>query len=115
MLDKGADANARVKMKVWYSGYSFDLSGIDEIGASVFWRAAYARETDPARQKELAMAVQDRIMDQGTYIVIGAKVAALDRGIAGLGVGLAVGAVVIAPFGAPQSGPAWSQPSLSFR
>jgi inner membrane transporter RhtA len=46
------------------------------------------------------------------YIVIGAKVAALDRGIAGLGVGLLVGAVVIAPFGAPQSGPAWSQPSL---
>ena len=44
--------------------------------------------------------------------VDGAKVAALDRGIAGLGVGLAVGAVVIAPFGAPQSGPAWSQPSL---
>jgi len=34
-------------------------------------RAAYARETDPAKQKELAMAVQDRIMDQGTYIVIG--------------------------------------------
>ena len=34
-------------------------------------RSAYAREADPARQKELAMAVQDRIMDQGTYIVIG--------------------------------------------
>ena len=48
----------------------------------------------------------------GTYIVIGAKVAALDRGIAGLGVGLVVGAVVIAPFGIPGSGPAWSEPSL---
>ena len=48
----------------------------------------------------------------GTYIVIGAKVAALDRGIAGRGVGLVVGAVVIAPFGIPGSGPAWSEPSL---
>ena len=35
LLDKGADPNARLKMKVWYSGYSFDLSGVDEIGASV--------------------------------------------------------------------------------
>lgn len=43
-----------------------------------------------------------------TYIVVGARVARLDRGVAGLGVGLAIGAVVIAPFGAPQSGPAWS-------
>ena len=34
-------------------------------------RAAFAREIDPAKQKELAMAVQDRIMDQATYIVIG--------------------------------------------
>lgn len=51
LLDKGADVNARVKMKVWYSGYSFDLSGIDEIGASVFWRAAYA--SDVAAMKML--------------------------------------------------------------
>ena len=34
LLDKGADPNARLKMKVWYSGYSFDLSGVDEIGAT---------------------------------------------------------------------------------
>jgi ankyrin repeat protein len=44
LIDKGADVNARVRMKVWYSGYSFDLSGVDEIGASVFWRAAYASD-----------------------------------------------------------------------
>jgi uncharacterized protein len=44
LLAKGADANARLKKKVWYSGYSFDLSGVDEIGASVFWRAAYASD-----------------------------------------------------------------------
>ena len=46
------------------------------------------------------------------YIVIGSRVAQLDRGLAGLGVGLVIGAVVIAPFGAPQSGPAWSSPML---
>jgi ankyrin repeat protein len=52
LIDKGADVNARTKMKVWYSGYSFDLSGVDEIGASVFWRAAYA--SDIAAMKLLA-------------------------------------------------------------
>jgi inner membrane transporter RhtA len=41
------------------------------------------------------------------YIVVGSRVARLDRGVAGLGVGLAIGAVAIAPFGAPGSGPAW--------
>ena len=46
------------------------------------------------------------------YIVIGSRVARLDRGLAGLGVGLVIGAVAIAPFGAPQSGPAWSSPTL---
>ncbi len=34
LLDKGADPNARLKCKVWYSGYNFDLSGVDEIGAT---------------------------------------------------------------------------------
>ncbi len=34
-------------------------------------RAAFARETDPAKQKELAVAVSDRVMDQAMYIVLG--------------------------------------------
>jgi ankyrin repeat protein len=42
LLDAGADVNARLKKKVWYSGYNFDLSGVDEVGATPFWRAAYA-------------------------------------------------------------------------
>src|SRR5258708_20225569 len=46
LLDKGADPNARLRKKVWYSGYSFDLSGVDEIGATPFWRAAYASDVD---------------------------------------------------------------------
>jgi ankyrin repeat protein len=46
LLDKSADVNARLRKKVWYSGYSFDLSGVDEIGATPFWRAAYASDVD---------------------------------------------------------------------
>jgi ankyrin repeat protein len=44
LLDRGADPNARVRRKVWYSGYNFDQSGVDEAGASPFWRAAYAAD-----------------------------------------------------------------------
>ncbi len=46
LLDKGAQVNARLNKKVWYSGYSFDLSGVDEIGATPFWRAAYAADIE---------------------------------------------------------------------
>lgn len=42
------------------------------------------------------------------YIVVGARVARLDRGVAGLGVGLAIGAVAITPIGAPGSAVVWS-------
>jgi len=38
------------------------------------------------------------------YIVLGKRVAALDRGLSGLGVGLAIGALAIAPFGISGSG-----------
>jgi ankyrin repeat protein len=46
LLDKGADPNSRVTRKVWYSQYDFDQSGIDEAGATPFWRAAYASDVD---------------------------------------------------------------------
>jgi ankyrin repeat protein len=49
LLDKGADPNARLKKKLWYSGYNFDLSGVDESGATPFWRAAYAGDVDAMR------------------------------------------------------------------
>jgi ankyrin repeat protein len=42
LLDKGADPNKRLTKKVWYSEYNFDLAGVDEIGATPFWRAAFA-------------------------------------------------------------------------
>jgi len=47
-----------------------------------------------------------------TYIVVGARVARVGRGVAGLGVGLAIGAVAIAPIGAPGSGSVWLSPTL---
>ncbi len=46
------------------------------------------------------------------YIVVGARVAQVDRGVAGLGLGLAIGAVVITPIGAPWSGDVWLDPRL---
>jgi len=49
LLDKDANPNARLRKKVWYSGYSFDLSGVDEIGATPFWRAAYASDVAAMR------------------------------------------------------------------
>jgi ankyrin repeat protein len=46
LLAKGVDVNARLRRKIWYSGYNFDLSGVDEIGATPFWRAAYASDVE---------------------------------------------------------------------
>ncbi|NKB89325.1 MAG: hypothetical protein GKS06_13990 [Acidobacteria bacterium] len=44
LLEAGADPNVRLTKKVWYSGYNFDLSGVDESGATPFWRAAYGSD-----------------------------------------------------------------------
>ena len=46
LLEEGADPNARVITKVWYSDYNFDQSGVDEAGATPFWRAAYGADVD---------------------------------------------------------------------
>lgn len=46
------------------------------------------------------------------YIVVGAHVARLDRGLSGLAVGLGIAAVAFVPIGAPGSGPVWGSPSL---
>lgn len=47
-----------------------------------------------------------------TYIVVGSRVAQQSHGVAGLGVGLAIGALAIAPIGAPGSGEVWTSPRL---
>jgi ankyrin repeat protein len=49
LLDRGADPNARLRRKVWYSSYNFDQSNVDEIGATPFWRAAYAADVTAMR------------------------------------------------------------------
>jgi len=46
LLDHGADPNARVARKVWYTQYNFDLLRVDESGATPFWRAAYASDVE---------------------------------------------------------------------
>jgi ankyrin repeat protein len=46
LLDKGADANQRLRKKIWYTQFNFDLLRIDEIGATPFWRAAYAADIE---------------------------------------------------------------------
>ena len=46
LIEKGADPNQRLKRKVWYSSYNFDQSSVDEIGATPFWRAAYAADVE---------------------------------------------------------------------
>jgi len=44
LLDRGADPNARIRRKVWYTQYNFDLLRVDDAGATPFWRAAYASD-----------------------------------------------------------------------
>ncbi|HUE87027.1 MAG TPA: ankyrin repeat domain-containing protein [Vicinamibacterales bacterium] len=61
LLDKGADPNARLKKKVWYSGYNSDLSGVDETGATPFWRAAYASDL-PAMKLLVARGADPNVL-----------------------------------------------------
>ncbi len=57
---------------------SFTSGGCDKAGFG--WpcdpemeklRSAYARETDPEKQRTLAIAVSDRVMEQGTFVTLG--------------------------------------------
>jgi ankyrin repeat protein len=51
LIDKGADVNARLTKHLWYMSYNFDLLGVNTVGATPFWRAAYG--TDVAAMKLL--------------------------------------------------------------
>ncbi len=42
LLEAGAEVNARLYRKQWYSTYNTDQLGVDRAGATAFWRAAYA-------------------------------------------------------------------------
>ncbi|MEM1249188.1 MAG: ankyrin repeat domain-containing protein [Acidobacteriota bacterium] len=49
LIDRGADVDARLETKVWYTGFNFDQSGVDESGASAFWRAAQSSDLEAMR------------------------------------------------------------------
>jgi len=49
LLDAGVDVNARLTKKIWYSGYNFDQSNVNETGGTAFWRAAYASDIEAMR------------------------------------------------------------------
>ena len=44
LLERGADPNARLTRKTWFTQYNFDLLRVDDGGATPFWRAAYASD-----------------------------------------------------------------------
>ena len=49
LLREGADPNFRLTKKVWFMGYNFDRSAVDEMGATPFWRAAYGSDVAAMR------------------------------------------------------------------
>ena len=49
LLEAGANPDARLTGKVWYSGFNFDQSGENETGATPFWRAAQSSDLDAMR------------------------------------------------------------------
>ena len=44
LLDKGADPNARIYRKPWFTEYNFQLLRTDDSGATAFWRAAWGAD-----------------------------------------------------------------------
>ncbi|HEX4999997.1 MAG TPA: ankyrin repeat domain-containing protein, partial [Terriglobia bacterium] len=46
LLEHGADPNARLLRQLWYTGYGFELEGVDPSGATTFWRAAEVGDLD---------------------------------------------------------------------
>lgn len=53
LIERGAEVNVRLKKHPWYTSYNFDLLGVDFMGATPFWRAAYALDI-PAMQLLIA-------------------------------------------------------------
>ena len=49
MLEKGADANARLRKNLWYIGYNFALERNNSSGTTAFWKAAAVGDVDGMR------------------------------------------------------------------
>jgi uncharacterized protein len=63
LIDAGADVNHRTKRHIWYTSFNFDLLGVDFMGATPFWRAAYALDV-PAMKLLVAHGADTTIPTQ---------------------------------------------------
>ncbi|MEX2467383.1 MAG: ankyrin repeat domain-containing protein, partial [Gemmatimonadota bacterium] len=63
LLDAGADPNHRTKRHIWYTSFNFDLLGVDLMGATPFWRAAYALDV-PAMKLLVARGADPTVPTQ---------------------------------------------------
>ena len=48
-LDAGVDPNVRLKKQLWFTTFGDDFLGVDRMGATPFWRAAYALDVEAMR------------------------------------------------------------------
>ena len=60
LIDAGAEVNARLERKQWYSTYNTDQLGVNRAGATAFWRAAYALDI-PAMKMLIARGADPNI------------------------------------------------------
>jgi ankyrin repeat protein len=49
LLDAGADPNARLTKQLWFTTFGDDYLRVDRMGATPFWRAAYALDMEAMR------------------------------------------------------------------
>src|SRR5690606_18457115 len=49
LLKAGADPNVRLKKSLWFDTFGDDYLGVDRMGATPFWRAAYAADVPAMR------------------------------------------------------------------
>ena len=66
LLEAGADPNARVLRKLWFSPTSHDRGWVDHAGGTAFWRAAMSSDVEILRTLVAAGADPNLKTDQGT-------------------------------------------------
>ena len=66
LLEAGADPNARVLRKLWFSPTSHDRGWVDHAGGTAFWRAAMSSDVEIMRTLVAAGADPNLKTDQGT-------------------------------------------------
>src|SRR5690606_32011804 len=49
-LERGADPNVRLVKQLWFTSWGGDYLGVDRMGATPFWRAAYALDIDAMKR-----------------------------------------------------------------